>query len=418
MHRVPIAVGVLALFAQNVLAQPHAHSTTRDSVSVMGTLLSTTSSPAVNGRTRTEVQLTQPMIAMRGGRGDAFRYVGMMNAEHWTMPRGEPVPGIWGEGFVERRHPHTVIHELMATAMLRRDRWTTSLSLGRGFTAFGSDDPMVRPFTKYPANHHLAQVMERVQLTAAVQARGRASLEVGTFNGDEPLSPTAAPQWRRFGDSRTTRLTLWPLDGLELQASFADLRSPEFVRAEGLNHRKRHISARWTPARRAIRYALVEWGGTTERDGSRDVVTFNTGLAESQLQFGRGWLLALRAEQTSRPEDERLLDRFRTGRPPNHLTIQGVTRWRIGTLALARTVTRPGGRGDLTPFVETAVAQSTPQLSPVLLNPRDFIGANVAWHLSVGVRLSAGSMAARAGRYGAAAAPAPSHVMLGMSHAP
>ena len=40
----------------------------------------------------------------------------MLNLEGATIPEGELAPGNWGEGFVDRRHPHTYVHELMLTA--------------------------------------------------------------------------------------------------------------------------------------------------------------------------------------------------------------------------------------------------------------------------------------------------------------
>jgi hypothetical protein len=128
-------------------------------------------------------------------------------------------------------------------------------------------------------------------------------------------------------------------------------------------------------------------------------------------------VLALRAEQTTRPEDERLLDPFRTTRPPNHLTLQALTRWRIASLHVARALPALN-RLHSNAFVEVSRARSTPLLSPVLANPRDISGTNVAWHLSAGIRLGVGRMAFRAGRYGAAAGPAAGNVALGMSAAP
>ena len=182
----------------------------RDSLSAMLTALSTTVSPALAGRARTELRLTQPMLALRGARaGGALQYSAMLNAERWTMPDGESVAGIWGEGFIDSRHP----------------------------------------------------------------------------------------------------------------------------------------------------------------------------------------------------EEERLLDLVRTARPPNHLVIQGMTRWRIASAQLARDLQVVGGM-HASLFTELARAQSRPPLRPVLLEPRDVIGANGAWHLTVGLRLGVGLMSTRAGRYGAAAGPA------------
>jgi uncharacterized protein YjlB len=415
MSRVALAAVALLMPVGLVSQAVPERAGARDSLSLMAIALHTTVAPALNNRARSEFLLTQPMVTLRGARaGGALQYVGMLNAEHWTMPNGEPVAGIWGEGFIDRRHPHTIVHELMVTGTLVRRAARVSLSGGKGFVPFGTDDPMVRPFAKYPANHHHSQIMERALVVAAAKVGTAAALEVAAFNGDEPFSPTSMPQWRRFGDSRAVRLTLWPVRGVELQGSAADVRSPEFLRAEGLDHRKFSGSLRFTGAGTSPRYALIEWARTEERAGGRSVISHGTALAEALTSL-RAWTLAARMEQTSRPEEDRLLDPFRTTRPPNHLTLQAMTRWRIATL----NVTRPlatAARVHSALFVEVSRAASSPMLQPVLASPADVSGANDAWHISAGVRVGSGSMSFRAGRYGAAVAPSATNRPLGMPH--
>ena len=374
----------------------------RDSVSVMATILGTRVSPALNGRARTELLLTQPMALWRGARlGGALQVAVMLNAERWTMPDGEPVAGIWGEGFIDRRHPHTVVHEVMLTGERRLRGARVSLAAGKGSVPFGTDDPMVRPFTKYPANHHFSQVLERIQLVSAIRVTSHVALEGGVFNGDEPAGPTAQPRWRRFADSRAARLTLWPVPQLEVQGSAAFVRSPEFVTGIGFDQHKSSASARWTPTEGVLRYVLMEWARTGESYRDRDIIAYGTGLAEAVAMRGR-WSAAIRIERTSRPEEERLIEQFRTARPPTDFTIKGVTRWHLATGQLAATLpTAVHLHGTV--FVEATHARSTPLLTPVLLDPADVIGANSAWHLSLGVRIGAGTMAARVGRYGAGA---------------
>ena len=53
-----------------------------------------------------------------------FEALGILNLEGLTLSRGELDLGEWGEGFVDRRHPHTYLHELMAGVQLdpRTDR--------------------------------------------------------------------------------------------------------------------------------------------------------------------------------------------------------------------------------------------------------------------------------------------------------
>ena len=419
---VPMLVLVLlALGApRGVAAQTHDALAThtrapRDSISAMLTALVTRVGPAVDNHARTEALLTQPMLALRSARfASKLQLAAMLNLERWTMPDGEPVAGIWGEGFIDRRHPHTVLHEVMLTGIVSRGNVQASMAGGRGFAPFGTDDPMVRPFTKFPANHHLAQVMERVQVIAAVRVARYVALEAALFNGDEPASPTAEPQWTRFADSHAERLTVWPSSQLEVQGSLAWVRSPEFIRPDGLDQRKRSVSARWTPPHHALQYALVEWARTGESYKGRSIITYASTLAEASWRSSH-WSFATRGEQTTRPEDERLLDPFRIARPPNHLLIQGVTRWRIVTINVARDLVILPRAGAML-FGEVSRAQSSPRLRPVLLDPRNISGSDVAWHLTVGLRLSLGVMSARAGRYGAAVGgPATDH-MLGMTH--
>lgn len=420
-RRVPtlaLFIGTM-LVTRRVAAQDHAVGSRtpsrRDSLSVMATALGTSVSPAVNSQARSDLLVTQPMLALRSSRARGrLQLAAMLNAERWTMPGGEPVAGIWGEGFIDRRHPHTVVHEFMLTTGAGGGRVRASLSGGKGFVPFGTDDPMSRPLTKYPANHHLSQVMERVLVVTALRLSPHAAIEAALFNGDEPLSPTSAPQWNRFADSRAMRVTVWPQHNLELQSSVATVRSPEFVRPDGLDHVKFSASVRWTPAQGRLQYAMVEWARTDERAGGRHVLAYGTGLAEASWRRAR-WSVAARAEQTTRPEDERLLDPFRTTRPPNHLVIHGLTRWRIASARIGRDVALLPGTGT-TLFTEVSRAHSSPRLRPVLLDPRDISGADVAWHLTIGLRLSRGAMAARSGRYGAAAGSTATDRMLGMSH--
>ncbi len=56
----------------------------------------------------------QPMImAHAGAFSNRIRLVGTLNLEGLTIPDGELTLGDWGEGFIDRRHPHTYVHELM-----------------------------------------------------------------------------------------------------------------------------------------------------------------------------------------------------------------------------------------------------------------------------------------------------------------
>src|SRR5207237_2000280 len=150
--------------------------------------------------------LTQPVINA-DWRKSWLHAAGMTNLGGVTLRKGELGRGAWGEGYVDRRHPHAYVHELMLGVEPRSGSITTSLYAGRGFVPFGSDDPMTRPFVSYPVDHHLAQILERLILVAAVR-KGPLVVEGATFHGDEPVDPSTPPLYRRFGDSWSVRGTL------------------------------------------------------------------------------------------------------------------------------------------------------------------------------------------------------------------
>ncbi len=374
-----------------------------DSISAMASVVGTSADPARFGERLSELRVTQVMLMARGGRGRTtsarFEYAATLNLERWTMPDGELTPAIWGEGFVEKRHPHTVLHEAMATLVRDVGLGALSVSAGKGIVPFGSDDPMVRPLVKYPANHHLAQLLERVTAVVAWRPVRTLALEASTFNGDEPVSPTAMPQWSRFGDSYAGRLTWAPRRAIEVTMSGARVASPEFASGAGLDQRKLHVGARLVhPSRGA--YVLAEWARTADMDGDRVAVRYRSALLEGAMPV-RGVVAALRLERTTRPEEERLVDPFRVQRPHSDFTVKGMTRWDLLTAQLARPLALPGAVHALA-LVEATWASSAPRLRPVLLDPADVIGGRRTWYVSAAIRLGAGRMPTRVGRYGVA----------------
>ena len=385
------------------------------SMSVMAQVipLVTRATGTPHGERLTEGYLTQPMVMGHAAAGWA-RFAATLNLEGVTLRRGEANTGTWGEGYVDRRHPHTYVHELMmgaersfgARGASGASR-AMSLFVGRGFVPFGSDDPMARPFVKYPTNHHLAQILERVAAIGAVRM-GPMGIEVATFNGDEPVDPSSAPQYSRFGDSWAVRGTVLTGDlvpalaGGELTGSFAAVKSPEFGAGHGLDHRKTHVAARVARAIRDVPvYALVEWASTREMDRGRSFFTFSSVLVEAAA-CPRGLMLAARVEQTERPEEERQLGNFfRSIRPASDLNIVGATRWTTISGALSAPAVRFRALGA-TPFVEVA-AVDVARATRSLFDPTTFYGTPPLWMLSTGLRLQLGSRHSRMGRYGAAA---------------
>jgi hypothetical protein len=365
------------------------------------------------GRGLTEVYLAQ-VVAMGSARlfSGHLALDATLNGEGLTMQRGELSTGAFGEGFVDRRHPHTYLHELIASGIGASGTLKYSGSAGRGFVPYGTDDPMMRPFEKYPINHHLSQILERALVIGAVRL-GPSIIEASTFGGEEPTSPSSLPRPSRFGDSWSVRTTVLPVAGAELQASYASVQSPEQPGGFGLDQRKRSVSARFVSTN-GERYFLAEWARTDERDADRDVSVFGyeTALVEGAMTLG-SVDLGLRLEQTDRPEEERLSDPFRTPRPASDLSITGITRWRTATVALAL----PGATfGPLRgyPYVEFERLAASSRATTDIFDPGQFYGGAPLWMASVGVRIRYGTMHARMGRYGVALPAGPTLHMLGV----
>lgn len=375
----------------------------RASFGAMAIPLLTHASPAMRGEDATELYLTQPMVMGHLALpGERVRLDGTLNLEGLTLRGGELNAGVWGEGFYDRRHPHTYLHEAMLSGwLLRTERSALSLAFGRGFAPFGTDDPMVRGLVKYPANHHLAQILERLTLIAALR-HGPLTLEGSIFNGDEPTGPADLPSLDRFGDSWSARVTARPRESTEAQVSYAYVLSPEHAPGSGLDHRKWSASARYEGAgnRNGLPYVLVEWARTTEHSAGRPYHAFDSWLAEGSRRVGPARLVA-RLERTDRPEEERLTDPFRT--PPEHMDVHvlGVTRWHIVSAA-AVLETLPAGRLRMRPFVEVSRAAVRELHGSLVFDVGDLYGADRLWSLSIGSRLEIGSVHARMGRYGAA----------------
>ncbi len=361
--------------------------------------------PVPGGGELSEVRIVHPLAMLSATTLDGYlTAMGMLNLEGVTVPDGELSPGTWGEGFVDRRHPHTYAHEFMLSAWQPLGHGSDvalSFSLGKGFVPFGSDDPMTRPILRYPVNHHLSQILERAVGVAALRV-GPAVLEASLFNGDEPTQPEDWPRMKRFGDSWSGRLTLWPVDGLELQGSYANVASPEHREGAGLDSRKWSASARIERNSDAgALYALTEWARTSE--GAFD---FSSILAEASVR--RGALgVAYRFERTERPEEQRLADPFRSARPHHDNSTLGTTRWTIHTVNLSLTAVDDWPLLGIEPFLEGSLAKAASVASGVF-DPTAFYGDDETWSVTLGVRLAWGQRLHRMGRYGVAAGPAPS----------
>jgi hypothetical protein len=355
--------------------------------------------PVPGGEGLAELRIVQPALMLQASGPARLTLLATLNLEGATIGGGELTPGAWGEGFVDRRHPHTYLHELLLTADLLGDAdgpTGVSLTAGKGFAPFGTDDPMARPILRYPVNHHLSQILERAVAIAAVR-RGRLSGEIGLFNGDEPERPGQWPRiGGRFGDSWAARLTAEPVPGLELQGSHGHVHSPEHRPGAGTDQKKWSLSARWDGVlEHRPTYALVEWARTSEAGG---FFVFSSLLAEGAWSAGRH-RLHYRFERTERPEEERISD-FRSLRPHLENSILGITRWTIHTAGYSAPRLERGGVA-VRPLVEVSIGRIA-KVGGGLFDVGQLYGKQNFWSWTLGVRVGFGGGTHRMGRYGVA----------------
>jgi hypothetical protein len=359
----------------------------------------TRADPVPGGSSLTELRFTAPLLMGTAACFDGrLRLHVTLDGEGWTMPGGVLATGDFGEGWEDRRHPHTWAHELIVSAIdLARlpggIHW--SLTAGKGFAPFGTDDPMSRPALVYPVNHHWSQILERAVAIVALR-RGPVTLEGGVFNGDEPERWDQWPNWSRFGDSWSARALVKPSAAVELQASYAQVKSPENRPGAGPVHDKVSLSARLErPLGSGRIYGLVEWAYNSEASG---FFKYYSGLAEAQWARVRHRVY-LRLERTDRPEEERVYgDPFRSIRPHLENSNIGITRWSIAT----------GGYGHglmparLPVQVEAIAEVEFARVASLtgLFDPASFYGRTDLWMVNVALRIAAGAPMHRMGRYG------------------
>jgi hypothetical protein len=246
-------------------------------------------------------------------------------------------------------------------------------------------------------------VLER-QLVVGAARVGPVIGEFAVFNGDEPLSPGSPPNFSRFADSWSSRLTLLPAAYVEVAASAARVKSPEVPDGHGLDQSKWDVYARYDRRTSDSRlYGLAEWAHTNE-NANDAISTSLTSFLGELWACKRDVIAALRIEAADRPEEERLANPFRTPRPASDLSNLGVSHWTTLTAALSapRFLLRSF---SARPFVELARIHAGPGDPPGLFDADLRYGGSWMWMFSTGVRLRVGTVHDRMGRYGAAVVP-------------
>jgi hypothetical protein len=351
-----------------------------------------------------EAYLTQPAVMVNvSGPGSRLVLRTTLNLEAETQRGGEYAFGGWGEGYADKRHPHTFVHE----AMLSLNAWDApggafSLSAGKGFAPYGTDDPMSRPAVKYPTNHHLSQVLERWTVNAVYLHRSGLSVEAGLFGGGEPAGPSDLDNAKSFGDSWSARVTqrlgggFGPFAPWEISASYA--------RVEEAHHGAKEVTHLLNAALRHERayrigtaYALLE-ASRSEPKGAAE--GYWAVLGETRLGLGRGARHRpyYRVEYSTRPEYERAgapgTDDFYRYDHGAHAI--GATRWLIQTAGYGYDLT--GAPLSLRPFVEVQHNRVWSERGDV--DPVALFGKDRFWSASVGVRVFLGGGPMRMGSYG------------------
>ncbi|MEO5510242.1 MAG: hypothetical protein ABIV28_03605 [Longimicrobiales bacterium] len=355
--------------------------------------------PAGTSRDRTELYLTQPAL-MANIEAPGARVVlrTTLNLEGVTQPDGELTFGGWGEGFLDKRHPHTLLHE----AMLSFNTWQEggrawSISAGKGFAPFGTDDPMSRPIVKYPTNHHLSQILERWTLSS-VYLNGPWSVEAGLFGGAEPNGPYDLSNIGSFGDSWSARLARrfgsgsGPMADWEASASYGRVREVHDNVADitslyngAIRHQKSYEFGSV--------YGLVEGSVSRPGDGDGDFSL----LGETRVATGRHQPY-YRVEYATRPEYAR------EGQPGTDPFFRydhdaepiGATRWLINTAGYGYQLS--GYPLSARPFVELQYNRVSEERGGI--DPEQLFGARSFWGISAGFRLFLGGDPMRMGSYG------------------
>lgn len=376
----------------------------RWSLSAMGQVFPVVTAPLQGGRSSDAVSLTgwyltQPAVmANLEHEGGRLTLRTTLNFEGITQPNGALAYGGWGEGFIDKRHPHTLLHEFM----LSFNSWNVggadfSLSAGKGFAPYGTDDPMARPGLKYPTNHHLSQILERWTVNGVV-LKGGWSAEVGIFGGTEPVDPYDFSNIESFGDSWSARLARrWGSGSGPMAEWEASISSAQVVES---HESESHATQLWNLA---IRHSGMVGNGTlyglaeASRSDPEEYEGHFSVLGE--VRWNRtGHQPYLRFEYATRPEYPRTGEAGTSGfyRYSHDSEPIGATRWAISTVAYAYQLT--DAQLSIRPFIEFQHHRVRSERGGI--GPDTLFGTNAFSTISVGVRMFFKGGPMRMGSYG------------------
>jgi hypothetical protein len=234
----------------------------------------------------------------------------MLSPDPFMGPEGYPLLLATGETadgithLVDRQHPHDLFMELSASYSLPvGDKGSLFVYGGLpGEPAFGPPAFMHRSAAmdspEAPISHHW---LDSTHITYGVVTLGfvhdRWKVEASTFRGREPDQQRWDIETGDL-DSRAVRLSVNPTDNWSLQASWADIRSPEAL--EPLVDEERvSVSALYGRAFGSSGFASATgaWA-RKEKDGD----TLDAWLFEGAVQVNDAWTVFTRAEQVDQAE--------------------------------------------------------------------------------------------------------------------
>ena len=236
--------------------------------------------------------------------GDVLQFRGAVSPDPLMGKRGYPLLLAAGETadgvdtLVDRQHPHDFVMELSAS-------YSHQLGEGQsvfvyaglpGEPAFGPPAFMHRPAAESnpeaPITHHW---MDSTHITFGVltagYVNGDVKIEASRFHGREPDQDRYDIETGNL-DSTAVRLSWNPTENWSLQASWADVTSPEQLEPD-VDVTKWSASALYT---QAIGDGSLSLTGAFARKISSEDVTLDAWLGEAAWKFNPDWTIFTRLE--------------------------------------------------------------------------------------------------------------------------
>ncbi len=241
----------------------------------------------------------------RMANGDVIQFRGMISPDPLMGKRGYPLLLAAGETadgvetLVDRQHPHDLFMELSASYAKRLTDKDAIFVYGGlpGEPAFGPPAFMHRPAAQMspeaPITHHW---FDSTHITFGVATAGwvhdRFKVEASGFRGREPDQDRYDIETGDL-DSTAVRLSWNPTANLALQASWADVTSPEQLHPD-VDEEKYSISALYSAE--VGRSGMVSLTGAFARKDRSDGVELDAWLGEAAYKPTEWWTFFSRAE--------------------------------------------------------------------------------------------------------------------------